>query len=63
LGRLDEALVDAQKNVDDFPDYRWSYYIRGLIYRDMGDVEKARADLTKACEMGADKACTEREDL
>ena len=34
----------------------------GLIYLDMGDVEKARADLTKACDMGDEGACDTLDD-
>ena len=63
LGRYDEAMADIGEALRlDGDDPRW-VYTRGLIYRDMGDAEKAKADLESACTGGVTEACEGLEEM
>lgn len=50
---LEDLSIGMQLNADCAD----CLYTRGLIYRDTGKERKARADLTKACDLGLKKAC------
>jgi len=56
MGRLDDALADANTSIELVP-RAGTYHTRGLIYRDLGEEERARADFTYACGMGMSEAC------
>jgi len=60
MGRFDDALADANAALEVSP-RAGTYYIRGLIYLDLGEAEKAIADFTYACEMGVIDACDDLE--
>ena len=62
-GRYDEAMADIDRCFKLLPGDPWWNYTRGLIYRDMGDMTKAEADLTKACNEGVDEACDALDEL
>ncbi len=46
MGRLDDALVDLDATISKSPNYcGMRYYLRGLIYAEMGEYDKAQDDL------------------
>jgi tetratricopeptide (TPR) repeat protein len=46
LKRLDEALAVISESLESKPDFQgYRYYLRALIYYDMGEIDRARADL------------------
>ena len=51
-GNLEAALKDFTKVIELQPDKGKAYYLRGLIYKAMGDNTKAQADYAKARELG-----------
>jgi len=63
LGRFDEALADIEEALAlDGNNPQW-IYTRGLIYRDMGEMEKAKADLGYACDESMSEACDALENM
>lgn len=57
LGDFDSALRDANALVLLNPDDPYGYMLRGLIYRDKGEVALAIAELQRACDMKSRGAC------
>lgn len=57
LGDFESALRDANAFVALFPEDPFSFTLRGLIYRDKGDIHLAMSDLEHACDMKSMGAC------
>jgi Zn-dependent membrane protease YugP/Flp pilus assembly protein TadD len=51
LGQLDRALVDTNDALALAPDDAIAYNNRGVIYRDLGNLEQAESDLRRAIEI------------
>lgn len=51
-GDRKEALQDFNTALRYKPDYGNVYYLRSRIYKDNGEIEKAKADVTKAMQLG-----------
>lgn len=54
LKQYDKAIIDVTKAIELDPNNYWFSYGRGLLYFNMGDLQKAKADFQKLCDM--DKA-------
>jgi hypothetical protein len=52
LNAYQRAIAECTKTIGYRPDNMYSWYYRGLAYRDTGNTEKAIADLTKVAESG-----------
>lgn len=50
LGKYREAVIDLTKAISANPSGAWCYYYRGLSYKSIGEIEKAKKDLKKGCE-------------
>jgi tetratricopeptide (TPR) repeat protein len=48
LERVDEALADLDALLERIPDFHIAYYHRGLLYKELGQIERARADFEEA---------------
>ena len=56
-------MADIERAIELAPNYYWAYYSRGLLYEELGEAEKAKADFEYACENGEDEACDALEGL
>ena len=58
-GEHDQALNDLTEAIRLDSNSADSYYTRGAVYADKGEYNRARRDLNKALELGADRAMVE----
>jgi tetratricopeptide (TPR) repeat protein/tRNA A-37 threonylcarbamoyl transferase component Bud32 len=54
LGQVDAAMADLDELVERMPDFHVGYYYRGLLYKELGRDEEARADLEEALRVAPD---------
>lgn len=62
-GRYKEALADYEIAIGFDPNSPEFYWNRGVTYYMMEDIENAKKDFEKACDMGYKKACDEKNNL
>jgi Flp pilus assembly protein TadD len=51
-GQVDEALEELDLAVTLAPEEPFARFVRGIIYYDIGDFERARTDLAMALDLG-----------
>jgi len=69
MGRYEDALNDLNRATAEDPGpgyspiYYRTFYERGLLYKKMGKIRKAKSDFKTACEMGGAEACEALKEL
>ncbi|HEY9842146.1 MAG TPA: tetratricopeptide repeat protein [Candidatus Obscuribacterales bacterium] len=53
----DKAISDFSRTIELNPQHGEAYYLRGVNYNRTKQCDKAKADFTKACNLGYSKAC------
>jgi tetratricopeptide (TPR) repeat protein len=59
-GRMAEAVESYQRLIDQDPRYARGHYLRGLLLQQLGRVDEAEADLTRATELLSDNVQVHR---
>jgi tetratricopeptide (TPR) repeat protein len=62
-GKNDEALTALNKAIELDPKLSIAYYNRGMVYKNLGQNDKALADFKVACDDKWDAACSEYKKL
>ena len=52
MGELENVLNDCDTIIEKVPDYAYAYYLRGSVYSDMNDFQKAISDIENALSLG-----------
>lgn len=59
IGLIEQSILYCTIAIEMVPEGPWPYYTRGRAYLSLGEIEKAKADLERSCELGAKQACDE----
>lgn len=50
-GRLDDAILDFNRSLDQWPGYPQAHFFRGRVYEEQGNLAQAYEDIAQAAEM------------
>ena len=55
--KFDESLTFLSKSIELKPDNGWTHYMRGRVFFNKGDLQKAYENATMACKLGYKDGC------
>jgi tetratricopeptide (TPR) repeat protein len=55
--KFDESLAHLNKSIELKPDNGWAHYMRGRVYFNKGDLQKAFENANTACQLGNKDGC------